>query len=192
MVYDLARTLMIQNKVPESFFEDALKLSVLILNECRIPRGHNETPEQMFSGKKPDLRKIKKFFSKGMAHISKEERKGKGKLSSKATRVRYLGPSEYYKDAYVCYDTDNNRIIIRRDVKWFESLPNTIMDSLHEEHVDEEANLVEFDNAPKDMTEALLGPDRIKWIQAIRKEINECIRRGILCIRRRSMCLYVY
>jgi hypothetical protein len=27
------------------------------------------------------------------------------------------------------------------------------------------------------MTEALLGPDRIKWIQAIRKEINECIRR---------------
>jgi hypothetical protein len=131
MVYDLARTLMIQNKVPESFFEDALKLSVLILNECRIPRGHNETPEQMFSGKKPDLRKIKKFFSKGMAHISKEERKGKGKLSSKATRVRYLGPSEYYKDAYVCYDTDNNRIIIRRDVKWFESLPNTIMDSLH-------------------------------------------------------------
>ena len=59
------------------------------------------------------------FFQEGAAHISKEERKGKGKLYPKDI-TRFIRHLPNFKDAYICHNPKNHSVKLRKDVKWFQ------------------------------------------------------------------------
>jgi hypothetical protein len=58
MLYDLARTYMLQSNAPPSLQEDAIRYACKIMNECRIPFDMDMTPEEAFTGKRPSMWKI--------------------------------------------------------------------------------------------------------------------------------------
>jgi hypothetical protein len=90
MLYDLARTIILQNNVPPSLHEDALKYASILLNECRVPQSMDITPEEAFTGKRPSMDEKLIFYQKGASHIFKEERKGKEKMFPKAEIIHFL------------------------------------------------------------------------------------------------------
>jgi hypothetical protein len=105
-----------------------------------------------------------------VGYLSKEETKGKGKMIHKAQRLRFLGIPLHYKDSYLIYDPRNLTIKIRHDVHWFRNWKN-----INEKRAMKAAPK---SNVPETLQEALEGPDRASWLEALHNEINECINRG--------------
>ena len=182
LLYDLTRVLMLTTEAPKYLMEDAMTWACKTLNECRVPRNMDLTPSEVYSGRRPSLMKRLAFFQEGAAHISKEERKGKGKLYPKADIIRFIGHAPNYKDAYLCYNPKNHSVKVRKDVKWFQ-LKDIEFSNIRVQHGDEHASNAKTNNknVPKNMKSALEGPDKDQWIAAINKEISSCLDRGTFC-----------
>jgi hypothetical protein len=84
LVYNIARMFMNQLKVARQFLGEALYHACYMLNRTRVPRGMSITPEEAFTGIKPNMNNIPIFYQLGAGYLSKEERKGKGKMIPKA------------------------------------------------------------------------------------------------------------
>lgn len=87
-----------------SMLEDTIKVACIILNECRLAPGTDQTPYELFYGSKPDYKNKVPFYQKGMSHVSEEQRKGKGKMEPKAEVVRFIGYAKNYKDAFLVFN----------------------------------------------------------------------------------------
>jgi hypothetical protein len=88
----------------------------------------------------------------------------------KAEIVLYLGPADNYKDSFICYDPKTRGTKVRHDVKWFQANQTN---NTHQALKTEKRT-----NVPNTLNEALTGPDKEKWIEAIRKELTQCFDRG--------------
>jgi hypothetical protein len=118
-LYNVARMFMNQLKVSSQFLGEALIHACYMLNRARIPRRMNKTPEEAFTGIKPNLINIPIFYQYGIGYNSKEEREGKGKMYPKAQRYRFLGIPSHYKDSYLVFNPNNCTVKVRHDVHWF-------------------------------------------------------------------------
>jgi phage anti-repressor protein len=170
---------MLMSDAPKFLMEDAMRYAVKILNECRVPKHMEVTPYEIFHNKKPTFSDKIQFYSKGSSHISKEERKGKGKLYPKSDIVHFLGHAPHYKNAYLCYDPKHHSVKVRKDVTWF-TTENTYSALLTDANIINKTNSTTKKNIknPRNLHQALNGPQQTEWLQAIRKELNECFNRG--------------
>jgi hypothetical protein len=169
LVQDLAATLMFQHNAPPSFYLDAVQQAVHILNTCRVPRGMTKTPYEEFWKEKPNLSNIVPFFSPGKCHVTREERQGKGKHSSKADIIKYLGCPENFKDSYKVWDPKEHREKVRHDCIF------------QYDKLFEIANLARLSSntiTPKSIREALEGPDRKRWLESMHAELRAQIKLG--------------
>ena len=170
LAYNIARMFMNQLKVSSQFLGEALNHACYMLNHARIPRGMHITPSEAFTSIKPDINNIPMFYQWGVSYMSKEERKGKGKMMPKARRLRFLGIASHYKDSYLTYDPNNLTVKVRHDVHWFREDSKA-----NEERALKTASITPV---PNNLEEALQGQDRDQWLEALHKEIKECINRG--------------
>ena len=111
-----------------------------------------------------------------MSWRSHEERVGKGKMCPKSDIVRYLGHAPNYKDSYLCYNPANLSVKVRHGVHWIR--PNHVLDSVIEGVRESTNKVISRSSLPSSLREALDGPDRDRWLEALHKEINECVQRG--------------
>ena len=126
------------------------------------------TPSEVYSGCRPSLIKRLAFFQEGAAHISKEERKGKGKLYPKADIIRFIIRT------HLCYNPKNHPVKVRKDVKWFQ-LKDIEFSNIRVQHGDEHASSAKTNNnnVSKRIKSALVGPDK-----EINEEISSFLDRG--------------
>lgn len=108
--------LLIDAELDNRFWAEAATTAVCLIN--RIPcRGMKHvTPEEMWSGTKPDLSELRVFGCKAMSHIPKHKRK---KLGSKSTECIMVGYSEQSK-AYRLYNPTTKKVFVSRDVVFIE------------------------------------------------------------------------
>ena len=93
------------------------------------------TPEEAFSGKKPDISHLKIFGSPIYIHVTKDARK---KLEPTAEVGIFLGHTETPQN-YRVYFSDNQKTVVQRDIKFHEE--KAMKCSLEREihlHADEE------------------------------------------------------
>jgi hypothetical protein len=171
MLYDVARTMMLQSKAPPSLFEDCLKYAKTILNECRVPYDMGITPYEAFTGKRPTMENKLEFYKKGASHVSKEERKGKGKLVDKSNIIRYIGYAPDYEDGFYVYNPKDKSVKVRRDIHWF-------TENYTANQAKTKSSKSSDPRIPRNVREALEGPDKEKWLEAIHKELKACFDRG--------------
>jgi hypothetical protein len=164
--------MMITSGAPPYMFEDAIRAACVILNECRLAPGSDKTPYELFYGKKPTFHNKVQFYQIGMSHISHDERKGKGKLTPKAEKVRFIGYPQNYHDSYVIFNPKTKDTKVRHDIKWIESslLTNQI--------IEEAAMQMQERKFPQSVKEALNSPERLLWIAAIKKEMRALFELG--------------
>ena len=100
-----------------SYWGEAVMTTVYLRNRSPSRSVLGKTPYEAWTGEKPSLANLKVFGCRAFAHIPDETRT---KLEAKAVECVFVGYSLQSK-AYRLYDPISQRIIISRDVTFFEN-----------------------------------------------------------------------
>lgn len=115
-IVERVRCMLTDAGLNKRFWAEAAATAAHLLN--RIPcRGNNKTPEEMWTNEIPDLSNLRVFGCKALVHVPKEKRK---KLDNKSTECIFMGYS-YESKAYRLFDVKSNKIVLSRDVVFFEN-----------------------------------------------------------------------
>ncbi len=98
------------------FWGEAMNTEVYIKNRCPTKALDSKTPQEAWSGRKPDVSHLRVFGCKAFAHVPDEKRT---KLESKSMPCVLLGYYEGTK-AYRLMCVKTKRIIKSRDVVFIE------------------------------------------------------------------------
>jgi len=98
------------------YWGEAITTAAYLRNRSPSKALKNVTAFEVWTGQKPSLNHLKVFGCKAYVHIPKEQRT---KLEVKAVKCIFVGYSMESK-AYRLYDPSKGRIIISRDVTFFE------------------------------------------------------------------------
>lgn len=111
-ILNMVRSLLARGKIPKEFWPEAVNWSIHVLNRSPTFSVQNMTPEEAWSGRKPNVEYFRIFGCIAYAHVSDEKRK---KLDDKGEKCVFLGMSECSK-AYKLYNPLTKRIVTSRDV----------------------------------------------------------------------------
>lgn len=111
-----ARCLLFDAKLSARFWAEAINTAAHLVNHLPAS-GTGRLPQEIWSGREVNMADLRVFGCKAMAHIPKENRK---KFDEKSTDCIFVGYSDTSK-AYRLYDQKKRKIIVSRDVVFFEN-----------------------------------------------------------------------
>lgn len=110
-----SRSMIHEGKVPKEFWNEAVRVAAYAINRSPHHSLETKTPAEVWYGEKPNVRNMKIFGCTAYAHIPHQFR---GKFEKKTKKCIMMG---YTNTGYRLWDTENNKIITSRDVKFNES-----------------------------------------------------------------------
>lgn len=102
--------------LPKIYWAEALSTAAYIINRSPSRVLNDMTPEEKWSGRKPNISHMKIFGCKAMVHVPKQHR---CKWDSKSTETRFVGYCQNTK-GYRLLDMKRNVIVKSRDVVFIE------------------------------------------------------------------------
>ena len=133
-IAEVARALMAERNLPHYYWAEAVATAVYIMNRTPTAAVHGMTPEEKFTGRKPNLAHLKVFGCIAYVHIPDELR---SKLDPKAEKCVFVGYSLDQK-GYRCYNPITRELRVSRDVvfdemsSWYTNVQNTVEADEHE------------------------------------------------------------
>ena len=109
---DITRCLLIDKALPAYLWAEAVKAAADLLNLRSTKRHPDQTPEELFSGKKPTITHLRVFGSPAFVHIPRVSR---SKLDPRAEQCILLGFDTSAK-AYRCYRPSSRKVFLSRDL----------------------------------------------------------------------------
>ncbi len=114
---DKVRIVMLEMNVPNKYWDYCVSATAYVMNRSPCTSNpDNKTPFEMWSGRKPDVSHLRPFYSQGVSHVTKTERKHV--LSPKGEEVRLLGYSECHKGTYIVLRVADHSITRRKNIVW--------------------------------------------------------------------------
>uniref|UniRef100_A0A151UDA6 Retrovirus-related Pol polyprotein from transposon TNT 1-94 n=1 Tax=Cajanus cajan TaxID=3821 RepID=A0A151UDA6_CAJCA len=110
---EMARSMLKEKGLPNTFWGEAVYTAVYILNRCPTKVVQDKTPIEAWSGIKPSAKHLRVFGSICYIHVPEEKRH---KLEDKTVRGIFLGYSTQSK-GYRVYNLQTKKLIISRDVE---------------------------------------------------------------------------
>lgn len=98
--------------MPKSFWAEAVRWAVYVLNRSPTAVVEGMTPEESWSGRKPSVEHFRVFGCVGHVHVPDVKRH---KLEDKSVECVLLGINSESK-GYRLYDPSTKRIVTSRDV----------------------------------------------------------------------------
>jgi len=117
---DKVRAMLIDADLPESYWYDALEYAALLHNVAPTRALGDITPEEAWSGNKPDVSRLRVFGSRAFVHIPDAQR---SKLAAKSLVCTFLGHARNRK-AYRLVHRPTRRFLESRDVIFDEGGPD--------------------------------------------------------------------
>lgn len=111
-----AKCLLIDAKLPKKFWAEAVSTAAYVINRSPTKSINYKTPEEMWTGVKPNIKNMRVFGCRAMVHIPKEKRL---KWDNKAKELIFVGYCPESK-GYRLYDKKEDKIIRSRDVVFLE------------------------------------------------------------------------
>ncbi len=115
-IMECARSMILAQGLELEFWGEAVNTAVYIKNRCPTKAIDSNTPQEAWSGRKPNVSHLRVFGCKAFAHVPDEKR---NKLESKSMPCVFLGYYEGTK-AYCLMCVKTKRIIKSRDVVFIE------------------------------------------------------------------------
>nr|KYP68962.1 Retrovirus-related Pol polyprotein from transposon TNT 1-94 [Cajanus cajan] len=112
-VMEMARSMLKEKGLPNTFWAEVVYTAVYILNRCPTRTVQDKTLIEAWSGKKPSTKHLRVFGSICYIHVLEEKRH---KLEDKIVRGIFLGYSIQSK-GYRVYNLQTKKLIISRDVE---------------------------------------------------------------------------
>uniref|UniRef100_A0A2N9FY74 Integrase catalytic domain-containing protein n=1 Tax=Fagus sylvatica TaxID=28930 RepID=A0A2N9FY74_FAGSY len=116
-IMNMVRSMLSEKQIPKNFWPEAVNWTAHVLNRSPTLAVKDMTPEEAWSGIKPNVDYFRVFGCIGHVHVSDSKRK---KLDDKSFQCVLLGMSEESK-AYRLYDPASKKIVVSRDVFFEES-----------------------------------------------------------------------
>ena len=154
VIAEIARCMLNEKNMPRCFWADAVFTAVYLINRSPTTSVHIITPEEAWSGRKPDLSHLRIFGCVCYVHILSELR---SKLDANSGKYLFVGYSLEQK-GYRCYNPITKELRVSRDVvfdelvSWYEN-PNKLQ--IHEF---EERKEPEIQELPQESI-SLSGPE---------------------------------
>jgi len=117
ILVEMARSMLKGKNLPKILWAEAVSCVAYILNRCPTKSVHDMTPEEAWSGHKPDVQALCVFGCIAYAHIPAEKRK---KFDGKCTKCIFIGYSDAFK-GYKLFDPEKRKVIVSRDAEFAES-----------------------------------------------------------------------
>jgi hypothetical protein len=111
-IAEIARAMLNEKNLPNYFWAEAVTIVVYIMNRTPTTTIHGMTPEEKFTGKKPDVSHLKVFGCIAYVHVLDEKR---SKLDLKAEKCIFIEYSLKQK-GYRCFDPSIQKSQVSRDV----------------------------------------------------------------------------
>lgn len=154
-VVESARSMLHSKKLNLNLWAEAVNSAVYILNRTGTSTVKNETPFELWYGKKAEFEHFRIFGSDVYVHVPKQRRK---KLDRKAKKCIFIG---YDKDVkgYRVLDPETNKIEFARDVKFLSNEFSTVNENseieVDSKECDDDEATIEIVNNSKDDDEQL-------------------------------------
>ncbi|CAJ2677087.1 unnamed protein product [Trifolium pratense] len=110
-IMDMVRCMLKGKHLPKELWGEAVSTATYTLNRCPTKRLKGITPEECWSGHKPNVNHMRVFGSLVFKHTPDQLRK---KLDDKSTMMILVG--YHSTGGYKLYDPINNNVVISRDV----------------------------------------------------------------------------
>lgn len=110
---EMARTMLLESKLPKSLWAEAVNTAAFLRNRCPTKSLGGQTPEELWSGRKPDIKFLRIFGSDAVA-LNKGP--GISKLDAKGIEAVVVGYSTESK-AYRLWKKGTKTIFKSRDVR---------------------------------------------------------------------------
>ncbi|KAK4258396.1 hypothetical protein QN277_007851 [Acacia crassicarpa] len=114
---DMARSMLKGKHIPRTFWAEAVQCAAYLLNRCPTKSVKYKTPDEAWSGRKPDVSHLRIFGCIAYAHIPDQKRK---KLDDKGEKCIFIGYEQRSK-AYRLYNPLTKKVVISRDVEFDEA-----------------------------------------------------------------------
>ena len=115
-IVEAVRSMLIHSNLPLSFWAEAVRSAVYVLNRTPTSALCNVTPYECWFGYKPDLSNLKVFGCICYYHIPDKQRK---KLDPKARKAVFVGYPDNVK-GYKIMDIDTWKFVRSRNIKFME------------------------------------------------------------------------
>ncbi|KAE8676644.1 hypothetical protein F3Y22_tig00111582pilonHSYRG00249 [Hibiscus syriacus] len=125
-ILDMARSMLKSKKLPKEFWAEAVACAVYLTNRSPTRSVWGKTPQEAWSGRKPDISHLRTFGSIAHVHVPDERRTKLGDKSESFIFIGYDANSKGYK----LYNPNNKKFVISRDV--FEEDEQTMREQLDE------------------------------------------------------------
>lgn len=119
-VVEKARCLLFDAELEKRFWAEAVATAVFLVNRSPT-KGLDVTPEEAFSGKKPDLSELRVFGTKVMCHIPKVKRQKWDAKSEPGIFVGYAVQSKGFR----VYVPRTKKVVVSRDVVFLSEIADT-------------------------------------------------------------------
>ena len=116
MIVGVTRAMLLDHGLPMHLWAEACNTAVYVQNHCPHRVLGKSTPEEAFTGKKPDVSHFKMFGSYVYVYVTKNARK---KLEPTAEVGIFVGYTETPHN-YRVYFPNNRMTVVRRDIKFNE------------------------------------------------------------------------
>lgn len=113
---ELARCILLESGLPQSFWGESVSTACYLRNGCLTKILNIKTPFEMLTGKRPDVRHLRRFGTKVYFLNSSPN---KDKLKPKGVEGIFVGYSTTAK-AYRVYDPVEKKIRITRDLRFMD------------------------------------------------------------------------
>jgi len=113
---EMARCMLLQSKLPNSLWAEAINIANFIRNRCPTKALNNEIPFEMWNNRKPYVGFMRTFGCKAVTLIKGVNR---GKFEAKGKLMTMVGYSSESK-AYRLWQPGTKKIIKSRDVRFIE------------------------------------------------------------------------
>lgn len=140
-IMNLVRSTLSERKMPKEFWAEGVKWITYVLNRSPTNTLQDQTPEEVWSGIKPNVKHFRVFGCIGHVHVPEAKRT---KLDNKSCKCVFLGVSEKSK-AYRMFNPISKKITVSRDVI-FEEEENWDWGRNESEEVQNQSNVLTWEN----------------------------------------------
>ena len=115
-ILEMARSMLKSKEMPKELWAEAVDCAVYISNRCLTKSIDGKTPQEAWSGRKPNVSHLRVFGSIAYAHVPDQRR---SKLDDKSEKLVFIGYDKRSK-GYKLYNPITKKIVVSRDVRFNE------------------------------------------------------------------------
>lgn len=116
-VFEMARSMLYQAKLSTSFWGEAVLTAIYLLNRSTTRQDKMRTREEIWSGHKPSIDRVRVFGCDAYVHVQDEKRK---KMDPKSVKCIFIGYDDEKEMGYRFFDPEKMKITVSRDADFDE------------------------------------------------------------------------